>query len=92
MSTAKQAMMRVNQREMRARKFAAQIIHMLQDYLPRDSGIMDRIHDALFQTAYETDALIVNLPLEFDHLTELEAKRKMIERVMEPLLSQEPVL
>lgn len=77
--------MKMDMRVVRAKKFATQIMNVLQDYLPADSDAQRRIHDHLGKLAYETNALIVNLPLEYDRLTELEAERKMIEKMLAPI-------
>ena len=85
-STATAATLKIDRRTMRAKAFAAQITRALQDFLPADGRTLHRIHDLLAAQAYETNALIVRLPPEFDHLCEHEAERAMIERMLAPLV------
>ena len=80
----KRATIENNVRGMRARQFAAQVIDSLRDYLPTDGRTMQRIHDQLYEDAYNANALIVTVPPEFDMLSKLEAEREMRKRMMEP--------
>lgn len=76
----------MDMRAIRARKFSAQIMDTLRDFLPTDGITQDRIHNHLVKIAYDANALIVEVPPEFDALTELAAKQEMIKRMMEPIL------
>ena len=84
------ALMKPDMRSARAKQFAALIMHALRDFLPPDGRIQQRICGELASMAYETNALIVNLPLEFDHLSELAAERAMRKKIMEPILVEKP--
>ena len=82
--------LKFDMRQRRSNLFATQIAHALQEFLPSDSQTRRRIHDFLAEMAYETNALIVNLPPEFDHLSELAAKQAMIDKMMAPITVGKP--
>lgn len=77
-------------RAARASQFAGQIIGLLQDFLPTNGKTLNYIYERLAKEAYKSNALIVNLPLEFDKLNELAAKRAMIEKMLEPIIIHGP--
>lgn len=70
----------VDRRKLRAQRFASQIIHVLQDFLPRDRATMDRVYHRLAEAAEQANMTIVELPAEWDQLTELEIRRAMIDQ------------
>lgn len=75
-------------REMRARQFASQILDAIRQHIPDDGGAFRQIHDELYRSAYESNAMIVNLPEEYDRLTEAVARRRMLESFMQPIIME----
>jgi len=73
-------------RGMRAKQFASQILHTLQDYLPTDGRTKQRIYEHLFETAHAQNALIVSVPPEFDLLSKMESEREINKRMLEPFV------
>lgn len=82
--------LKMDMRAVRAKQFASQIMSLLADYLPRDREINERIYDELGKAAYEANALIVNLPPEFDELSEAAAQRAMLDKMLKPLIITAP--
>ena len=82
--TAREILMNPDPRTMRAKSFASQIMATIADFVPRDRVTADRIYEKIVKAAYDANALIVLLPLEFDSLSHAEAERQMVERIMKP--------
>lgn len=70
-------------RQLRAKKFTDQVIHLLRDFLPlNDRTCRNRIFDVIYDAAYNENARIINVPPEYDTLTKLELERKMFEPII----------
>ena len=77
MVTATQSVLIRDQRELRARRFASQISHMLHDYIP--DFCRDRVYNELFRMSIENNIEIICLPPEMDGLRYIQAE---MERLM----------
>lgn len=67
-------------RELRARRFANQMLNMMKDFIPdvcrRDA------YEILFKEAFKLNIEIINVPPECDHLEKLDFERKMYETMI----------
>ena len=69
-----------DRRELRARRFASQIMKLMQDYIPEDCRL--RAYDYLLETAGKSNLEIINVPPECDEFDKIELERRMIEAAM----------
>lgn len=53
-------------RALRARRFANQVMALVQDFIPRDRDCLRRLDDKLTLEAFAADVEIVNVPPERD--------------------------
>lgn len=78
-----------NMRAIRAQQFASQIVGTLTTVIPDGPDIeWHRIHNALVDAAYESNAIIVNLPPSHDALSSVVAQQRMITVMHKPLLAE----
>lgn len=74
-------------RQLRARQFTDQVMHLLEDFLPMNDKICrNRIFDFVYEAAYQSNAQIINVPPEYDALNKLELERKMLASVTLPFI------
>jgi hypothetical protein len=66
-------------RARRARQFASTIMGLMHDFIPRDRECLQRIEDYLLAYAYQGNAQIISVPVEFDALNKLQLERAMLE-------------
>lgn len=77
---AKSTIRATDPRDIRARRFAAQISNMLDDWLPRGGSARKQIFDELYCSAYEANAEIISVPTECDEMDKLELERARVEQ------------
>lgn len=65
-------------RAARAQRFAAQILGVLSEYLPRDRIVLRVIERDLVLVAFEHNSEIINVPPEWDHLDRLAIEATML--------------
>lgn len=66
-----------DKRTKRSHRFANQILHLMQDYIPNDCK--KRAYEFLINEAEKGNLEIISVPLQCDHLEKLDLERKMLE-------------
>jgi hypothetical protein len=74
----------------RARQFADEILHLMRDFLPQDRECAHRVWDHLVMTAFEANAAILRVPVEWDALNKMALEKAMLERAMKPIMMDLP--
>jgi hypothetical protein len=69
----------VNLREQRAIRFVNNVMGLTRDFLPSGSEFQRRIYDALYKIAYDANYEIIEVPVEYDHLTKIQLQHRMLE-------------
>lgn len=75
-------MIQNDHRLMRSKKFASTIMAVLRDHLP--SAASRDAYSLLVDEAYKANAMLINVPDEYDYLTAKEVERRVSEDMMKP--------
>ncbi len=66
-------------RARRAHRFAANVIGLMRDFIPRDGECVRQIEEHLLRAAYEGNVEIINVPPECDAMDKLQLERLRLE-------------
>lgn len=81
-----EAMFQDASRYYRAKQFSDQIIHLLQDYLPRDRACLSTIQEHLIVSAYQANATIITVKPEWDHLDKIRLETALHDLKMKSVM------
>lgn len=62
-------------RAWRAHRFADTILHLMQDFVPRERDCLRRMHQYLFETGFNGNIELINVPPECDAVDKLTLER-----------------
>jgi hypothetical protein len=72
-------------RYQRAQRFSEQVIHLMWDFIPNDRDCLERIQDYLMEVGFSSNAEIISVPRECDHLDKVALEQRRLEASMKPV-------